>query len=77
MGGVECWPARLTYKDARDATRTIAAGTVPGSGCALVLWGGDDRSRSQVMTDVWVGAVETLVEALPESRACPAPSCPG
>ena len=54
MGGVECWPNRLTFRDVQGVIRTVGAGQVPNSGCPLVLWGGDDRRVSLLFSDVWV-----------------------
>ena len=55
-GGVECWPSRLTYLDKTGRSRTISAGSVSGSGCPLILWGGDDNRLLQSFTDVWVSS---------------------
>ena len=54
MGGVECWPTRLTYLDRGGTQRTLQPGALPTTGCPLVLWGGDDRRTSTSFTDAWV-----------------------
>ena len=54
MGAVECWPTRLTYLDRGGIQRTLQPGTLTGSGCPLVLWGGDDRRVGRLFTDAWV-----------------------
>ena len=54
MGGVECWPNRLVYRDIVNVQKTVGAGQVPTTGCPLVLWGGDDRRVGLLFSDVWV-----------------------